>query len=61
MPETITIEIETGMVEFLIQCVNSVQFTGKHNALKILETDAKLRLAIQKNRPGAAPEIAEAG
>jgi hypothetical protein len=61
MIDKTTVEMETGMIEFLIQCVNSVQFAGKQNALKIIETDATLRLALQRNRPDSPPEIAEKG
>jgi hypothetical protein len=53
------VEMETGMVEFLIQCVNSVQFSGKQNALRIIEADATLRLALQRNRLDSQPEIAK--
>jgi hypothetical protein len=59
MMDKTTIEIETGMIEFLIQCVNSVQFAGKQNALRVIEADATLRLALQRNRLDSQPEIAK--
>lgn len=42
----IEIALEPGFIEFLITCVNSVNFHGAANALKVVEADKVLRDAL---------------